>query len=104
MFQVLGLSLIVLFCFFFRTVLRQYEAVFDESKARELTEQQMAAAFISTAIEIYELRHTKPDLVNAMKFESLSLKMDDLVEAYYINIEANRKPEKVDSKLSLIKY
>jgi hypothetical protein len=41
-------------------------------EAKDLTEKQMAARFIRVAIEQYELRNTRPDLVVASRFEEMA--------------------------------
>lgn len=85
--QLVSLSLLVLFCFFFKSAANQLALAMDLSKSKEQTEQQMAAAFIRAAIDIYEQRNTRPDLVNPMKFEEACNHLDELVEQYYVNVE-----------------
>lgn len=85
--KLMGIALLIVFTFCFRSVSVRYKETFDVLEAKDLTEKQMAARFIRVAIEQYELRNTRPDLVVASRFEEMASIQDDLVEEYYLNIE-----------------
>lgn len=54
---------------------------------REIVDQQLAAAFISLATDIYKERNKRPDLAQAKRMQGLIEQQDDLVELYYNQLE-----------------
>lgn len=95
--NIFGLALLVVFVFCFRTVSLKYRDSLDKSSAKSVAEQQMAARFIKNAIAQYELRHTRPDINLASRYEALTEEMDDLVEEYYLRLENSEDVRKVKS-------
>jgi hypothetical protein len=87
--DLISLALVLAFAICFKCVSTGFTQACDNSSAKELTEQQMAARFIAVAIQQYELRNTKPGAAIAKKFEIASEKQDDLVEEYYLALQAN---------------
>lgn len=87
--KLLTLAFLLLFVVCFRRVATGFKLAYDYSSAKELTEKQMAARFISVAIAQYEMRNTHPSMVNVGNFEKLTEGQDDLVEEYYLLLEQN---------------
>lgn len=89
LFDIFSLALVLAFAITFKCVSSGFSQACDNSSAKQLTEQQMAARFIAVAVEQYELRNTKPSAVIAKKFETATEKQDDLVEEYYSALKTN---------------
>lgn len=89
--KLLIFALFFLFVLCFRRVANGFKSAYDYSSAKELTEKQMAARFISAAIGQYEIRNTHPSMVNVKNFEKMTEDQDDLVEEYYLLLEQNIK-------------
>lgn len=93
--DLIGMALLVLFCFFFKNAYSQFMQTLDYSKGKEFTEQQMAAAFIRASIDIYEHRHARPDQIDPVKFDKACEHLDDLVEQYYLSVEKAAEDQNV---------
>ena len=84
--HILGLGLLVAFVFFFKGVYERFSIERNHSKAREVVDQQLAAAFIVVATDMYRERNKRPDLAQAKRMQDLIEQQDDLVELYYAKI------------------
>lgn len=105
LFDIFSVALLLGFAISFKAVSKGFTNACENSSAKELTQQQMAARFISIAIEQYELRNTIPGAQVAMKFELATEKQDDLVEEYYLTLKANMsdlKQKKLKPGLHLV--
>lgn len=89
LFDIFSVALVMGFAICFKSVSNGFTNACENSSAKELTQQQMAARFISVAIQQYELRNTKPDSQIAKNFEMATEKQDDLVEEYYLTLKTN---------------
>lgn len=89
--HILVFGLLIAFCFFFKGVYDRFSIERNHSKAREIVDQQLAAAFISIATDMYKERSKRPDMVKPIRMQNLIEQQDDLVELYFNQLEEQSK-------------
>ena len=97
--HILAFGLLTAFIFLFKGVYLKFPNEKRLSEAREIVEQQLAAAFIGVAVDIYKEHNQRPDLAQAMRMQHLIENQDDLVELYQITLEAKAKENQAGSRI-----
>lgn len=97
--HILALGLLLAFCLLFKGVYSKLSNEKRLAEVRQVVDQQLAAAFIAVATDIYKERNMRPDLAQAMRMQRLIEKQDDLVEQYFLTLESEAKDKQLNPKL-----
>lgn len=97
---IFSLGLLILFCYSFIAVLRNYRNELARSSKAAVAEKALAARFIKNAMAQYSARHRSPCMSALLEMETLLAESDELVEQYLQFLKSNNST--ANSRISML--